>query len=63
MSRMIRLRRLEEKDIPGMLEWMHDPEVNRWFRFDAASMTQERAERFIADSLLTSLSGEQHHFL
>ena len=50
MSRMIRLRRLEEKDIPGMLEWMHDPEVNRWFRFDAASMTQERAERFISDS-------------
>ena len=47
---MIRLRRLEEKDIPGMLEWMHDPEVNRWFRFDAASMTEERVKNFIAGS-------------
>ena len=47
---MIRLRRLEEKDIPGMLEWMHDPEINRWFRFDAASMTEERAKKFIAGS-------------
>ena len=47
---MIRLRRLEEKDIPGMLEWMHDPEINRWFRFDAASMTEERVKIFIAGS-------------
>lgn len=47
---MIRLRRLEEKDIPGMLEWMHEPEINRWFRFDAASMTEERAGKFIAGS-------------
>ena len=47
---MIRLRRLEEKDIPGMLEWMHDPEINRWFRFDAASMTEERVRQFIAGS-------------
>ena len=47
---MIRLRRLEEKDIPGMLEWMHDPEINCWFRFDAASMTEERARNFIDGS-------------
>lgn len=50
MNGNIRLRRLEEKDIPGMLEWMHDPEINRWFRFDAASMTEERARTFIAGS-------------
>ena len=47
---MIWLRRLEAKDIPGMLEWMHDPEINRWYRFDAVSMTEERAEKFIAGS-------------
>ena len=46
----IRLRRLEKKDIPGMLEWMHDPEINQWFRFDAANMTVESAENFIAES-------------
>ena len=33
-----------------MLEWMHDPEINRWFRFDAASMTEERVRQFIAGS-------------
>lgn len=44
------LRKLEEKDIPGMLEWMHDPEVNRWFRFDADQMTAEKARNFIAGS-------------
>lgn len=49
---MIRLRRLEAKDISGMLEWMHDPEINRWYRFDAASMTEERAEKFIAGSFM-----------
>lgn len=46
----IKLRKLEEKDIPGMLEWMRDPDVNRWFRFDAAAMTWERIQKFIADS-------------
>ena len=46
----IHLRQLEPKDIPGMLEWMHDPEVNRWFRFDPEKMTAEKAERFIAGS-------------
>ena len=33
-----------------MLEWMHDPEINRWYRFDAASMTEEGAGKFIAGS-------------
>ena len=33
-----------------MLEWMHDPEINQWFRFDAANMTDERARDFIAGS-------------
>lgn len=50
MSEKYRLRRLQEKDIPGMLEWIHDPEINRWFRFDAESMTEERAKAFISGS-------------
>ncbi|MBQ4512464.1 MAG: GNAT family N-acetyltransferase [Anaerolineaceae bacterium] len=50
MNSEIRLRKLSEKDIPGMMEWMHDPEVNRWFRFDAEAMTEERAREFIAGS-------------
>ena len=50
MNGEIHLRPLEEKDIPGMLEWMHDPELNRWFRFNAADMTEEKAEMFISGS-------------
>ncbi len=50
MKNNIRLRRLEEKDIPGMMEWMHDPEINKWFRFDADAMTEERAKHFIEGS-------------
>ena len=50
MNEPIHLRKLEKKDIPGMLEWMHEPETKRWFRFDAASMTEERAATFISGS-------------
>lgn len=47
---MIQLRHLKEKDIPLMLEWMHDPEINQYFRFDGAEMSQEKARCYIADS-------------
>ena len=51
---MYRLRKLEERDIPGMLEWMHDPELNRWFRFDATHMTEEKVRDFITASFSES---------
>ncbi len=47
---LIHLRPLRSGDIPGMLEWMRDPEINRWFRFDADQMTEEKAEKFIQES-------------
>lgn len=28
----MRIRELQEKDAALMLEWMHDPDVNRWFK-------------------------------
>ncbi len=43
----MRLRPLETKDIPGMLEWMHDPAVNRFFRFDASGMDEKKAAGFV----------------
>ena len=58
MMGKVRLRRLEEKDIPGMLEWMHDPEINQWFRFDAANMSEDRVRDFIAGSF----SEQDRHF-
>lgn len=48
MASDVRLRPLEEKDAAGMLEWMTDPDIAHFFRFDAASMTLERCRAFIA---------------
>lgn len=44
------LRRLEEKDAPLMLEWMHDSEINCNFQADFASSTMESVKSFINDS-------------
>ncbi len=41
------LRPLEEKDAPGMLEWMQDPNIACFFRFDAAAMSLEKCLAFI----------------
>ncbi len=46
----ISLRPLAEKDAPGMLEWMRDPAISCFFRFDAASMTQDKCLSFIRGS-------------
>lgn len=48
MENKFRLRPLEEKDAAGMLEWMTDPSIAKFFRFDAASMTLDRCKAFIA---------------
>ena len=45
------LRRLEPKDAPLMLEWMHDPSVVEHLQANFLSKTQEDCERFIANSL------------
>lgn len=44
------LRRLEKKDAPLMLEWMHDPEINCNFQADFASSTLESVLDFIESS-------------
>lgn len=44
------LRRLEEKDAPLMLEWMHDSGINCNFQADFASSTLESVLSFINDS-------------
>ena len=45
------LRRLELKDAPLMLEWMHDTSVVGLLRTDFASKTIEDCEQFIKNSL------------
>lgn len=50
MESEFRLRPLEEKDAVGMLEWMTDPAITRFFRFDATKMTLESCKAFISES-------------
>ena len=44
------LRRLKDKDVSAMLEWMHDEAVACNFKFDFLSMTEEKALDFIRNS-------------
>lgn len=46
----MRLRELMEKDAPLMLEWMKDPEINRFFRFDPEEKNLDSAVEYIKSS-------------
>lgn len=48
MASKIHLRCLEPKDASGMLEWMTDPKITQFFRFDASRVTEESCIAFIA---------------
>lgn len=50
----MRLRLLENRDIGYILEWMHDPAVNRFFRADFSAYTEEKVREFIAGSFSDS---------
>lgn len=43
----IHLRALQEKDAPLMLEWMQEPSIACFFRFDASKMTEQSCKSFI----------------
>ena len=45
------LRRLEKKDIPFMLEWMHDKTVVKNLQADFANRTLEDCKKFIENSI------------
>ena len=47
---MIRLRRLEVKDVPFMLEWMKDEDTKHIFQKDMSSITEEQAISFVLGS-------------
>lgn len=55
---MIKLRKLESKDIPFMLEWMHDEESKIIFQNDFASIDETKAKNFV----LNSFDDENQHF-
>lgn len=43
----VHLRPLETKDAPFMYEWMTDPTITRFFRFDASKVTPESCLAYI----------------
>lgn len=47
MENNIHLRSLQEKDASYMLEWMTDPSITRFFRFNASDMNLEKCLTFI----------------
>lgn len=46
----MKLRILELKDVPLMLEWMHDESVIKYMQADFQSKTEDDCRRFVTDS-------------
>lgn len=46
----MKLRKLESKDAPFMLEWMHDQSVTEYLQTDFATKNIEHCRQFIEDS-------------
>ena len=46
----MKLRKLAHKDIPLMLEWMRDPDINRFFQFNAGAATEDTVKAFVEQS-------------
>lgn len=56
------LRALQLTDVQGMLEWMNDNDINRFFRFDADRMTKEKAVQFVNDSIRNMEEKSSYNF-
>jgi len=58
----MKLRKLEEKDAEGMLEWMRDPEIQKRFRFEAGKKSREDVLNFIRDAQIEPADGRDIHY-
>ncbi len=56
------LRKLEEKDADGMLEWMCDPEIQKNFRFIAENKTRQDMLNFIKEAEIRPVEGKSIHY-
>lgn len=61
---MIRLREIQEKDAPYMLEWMHDPAIQENFKKNMLSATLEDVKAFCTEAKIPSeiKNGDNLHF-
>lgn len=58
----MKLRKLEEKDADGMLEWMQDPEMQKGFRFNAEEKNREDVLSFIRNANIELVNGKNIHY-
>lgn len=58
----VRLRRLQSKDCIGMLEWMHDIDMVRYFRADMLTKTKKDVLEFINQADVVPLNGRSVHY-
>lgn len=58
----IELRKLRIEDADGMLEWMHDEEIQQSFRMDTLHQTRENVIEFIVASTIEAVNGGSIHF-
>lgn len=58
----MRLRKLEEKDADGMLEWIQDPETQKRFRFSIEGKDQESVLNFIRKANTDFIDGKDIHY-
>ena len=54
----MQLRKLALKDVSGMLEWMHDPDTNRYFTENFAAYDAQKVSNFV---LSAQVDGENVH--
>ena len=59
---MIHLRKLNMNDASGMLEWMHDPDIQHGFQTDMSDKTLEDARAFIGGAGYALSDGCSMHF-
>lgn len=59
---MIKLRKLKMKDAEGMLEWMHDPLVQKQFKASMADKTRKNVLDFIQNSNTQPINGGTIHY-
>ena len=56
------LERTERKDIDGMLEWMHDPEIQKYFHIKMIDCIREDVQHFIRSAVAKPIEGKDIHY-
>lgn len=56
------LRKLKKRDAEGMLEWMHDPEIQKNFQMDTLHKTYEDVVQFIQSASDKAAYGKSMHY-